>query len=61
MRKDRFGNEIRIGKKKHSISFRDQVEKGSNLAEIIEVESYKRYNLLDENEGGTTFCKCVIF
>lgn len=42
-RKDQFGKRIKKGGKKHRITFIDQV-KGEQLAEVHQVESYKRYN-----------------
>ena len=42
-RKDRHGNKILKGEKKHSISFYDEVYDNVELANIIEVESYKEY------------------
>ncbi len=50
------GKLINLQRKTSSISFRDEKE-GSTLAEIIFVESYKKYNT-DCSEGR---CECHIF
>ena len=52
MRKDRFGNEIRMGDKGHKLTFKDQVEKGQRIADIIYVESYKKYNRPEGEDNG---------
>ena len=56
-RKDRTGKVIERGSKKHHISFRDII-KGGNVADVNEVESYKQYNM-DEEEK-TTVCGCAL-
>ncbi len=54
-RKDRFGTRIDKDKKKHRISFRDNVNAG-RLADVHEVESYRQYNVLVDTT--TTGCTC---
>jgi hypothetical protein len=43
-RKDRFGTKISRGKKKHKVTFKDQVGKG-RVAKVYFVESFKKYNV----------------
>ena len=43
-RKDRFGTKISRGKKKHKVTFKDQVGKG-RVAKVYYVESFKKYNV----------------
>lgn len=50
-RKDRYGNKILRGKKKHKVTFKDQVGKGK-VAKVHLVESYKKYNV----ESSTNTC-----
>lgn len=55
-RKDTNGNIIDESNKNYHITFSD------NFVTIIEVESYKRYNLLDndyedDDNCGNTYCK----
>lgn len=50
-RKDRYGNKILRGKKKHKVTFKDQVGKGK-VAKVHFVESYKKYNV----ESTTNTC-----
>ena len=54
-RKDAKGNlilkkKMQIKKTKHHISFIDKINSKKDLATIIDIESYKKYNLEDENE-----------
>ena len=42
------------------MTFRDQVVKGDKVADTFEVESYKKYNAIDNNETGDFSCKCSI-
>lgn len=54
---DRYGTKILRGKnRKHKVTFWDEVGEGQ-LAKVIEVESYKEYNV--ENHGSST-CSCII-
>lgn len=43
-RKDRYGTKISRGKKKHKVTFKDQVGKG-RVAKVYYVESFKKYNV----------------
>ena len=43
-RRDMFGTKISRGKKKHKVTFKDQVGKGK-VAKVYMVESYKKYNV----------------
>ena len=61
MRRDRYGNEINSNKKGQKISFRDQVVKGQELCDVVFVESYKKYNSLDNDDSGGFSCRCLIF
>ena len=54
-RKDAKGNlilkkKIQIKKTKHHISFVDKSNPSKNLVTIIDIESYKKYNLQNEDE-----------
>ena len=54
-RKDAKGNlilkkKIQIKKTKHHISFVDKLNPSKNLVTIIDIESYKKYNLQNEDE-----------
>ena len=54
-RKDAKGNlilkkKMQIKKTKHHISFIDKINSPKDLVTVIEIESYKKYNLEDENE-----------
>ena len=54
-RKDAKGNlilkkKIQIKKTKHHISFIDKLDTSKNLVSIIDIESYKKYNLQNEDE-----------
>ncbi len=57
-RKDRFGRTIGTTSKKHRISFKDEIEKQS-LNEIFFVESYKKYNTIEDTEEQTS-CHCSL-
>ena len=58
-RSDRNGTLIvKDGKKKHNISFADQVEDQKQIADVYVVESYKKFN--QENTYGRQSC-CHIF
>jgi hypothetical protein len=37
------------------------VIKAEGVADTYEVESYKKYNIIDGNESGEFSCKCSIF
>ena len=65
-RKDRMGNSIcfKASSKDHSqhkMMFRDKVNKGQALHDLHLVESYKKYNLSTDEEGGDIICKCSVF
>ena len=54
-RKDAKGNlimkkKMNIKKTKHHISFVDKINSAKDLVTIIDIESYKKYNLENENE-----------
>ena len=49
-RKDRFGNVIGRASKRHRVTFVDEVE-GKSISKIVIVESYKKYNMLDESHN----------
>ena len=54
-RKDAKGNlilkkKIQIKKTKHHITFVDKLNPSKNLVTIIDIESYKKYNLENEDE-----------
>ena len=54
-RKDAKGNlilkkKMQIKKTKHHISFIDKIKKKKDLVTIIDIESYKKYNLENEDE-----------
>ena len=52
---------IKFGSKQHKITFRDQVEKGEQITEIYEVESWKKYNaMMDGGEDDNIKCKCCL-
>ena len=58
-RRDTQGNNIGTGER-YKLHFRDKVQKGTAIADVHLVESYKKYNQMDVEEE-TTFCKCTIF
>jgi hypothetical protein len=37
------------------------VKKGELVSDTYEVESYKKYNVIDGNESGEFSCKCILF
>lgn len=47
-RKDSRGIPILKGKKNHKLVFADQIQ-GSNLVNIVEIECYKEFNVVDED------------
>ena len=52
VRYDRKGTPIVRRNKAHNISFKDMISAQESLFEIVEVESYKDYNvILNEDEG----------
>ena len=51
-RKDRFGTKISRGKKKHRVTFKDQIGKGK-VAKVYFVESFKKYNVETTNSTCT--------
>ena len=57
IRKDRHGKYIDKMTKKHHITFRDNIL-GVNVADVQEVESYKKYNLVIEAPAAS--CACVL-
>ena len=56
-RSDRFKTEIQWGTTKHKITFADQIER-KPLAQVYQVESYKRYNM---DDGGDQNPCCTLF
>jgi hypothetical protein len=60
-RKDFYGNRINK-RKKHKITFADEIHPNKKLAKIIYVESYKKYNAeVDDDTDECCGSKCVIF
>ena len=59
-RRDTSGNNIEKGQK-FKLTFRDKVQTGQSVADVNFVESYKKYNAMDDTEESTTICKCSIF
>ena len=57
-RKDRVGKPIVRGGRKHKVTFQDQVLK-KDLVTVHIVESYKKYNQIDNDDDVTT-CNCSI-
>lgn len=47
-RKDSYGLLIKKGSKNHHIIFKDKINEEYDLAEVIDVESYKKFNLQDD-------------
>ena len=43
----------------HRVTFRDEAEKGVPLADVVIVESYKKYNQYDEDDALSS-CKCAL-
>ena len=58
-RKDFRGFHIIKGKKKHRVSYLDEL-KEVNISDIIEVESYKAYNISNTHDKAETSCNCNI-
>ena len=56
-KKDHYGNVIAKGQKVHKISFRDTLG-GQQIADIVEVESYKEFNVMSDVEGPK--CSCAV-
>ena len=56
-RKDAFGNTIKKRQKSHKLTIKDE------FVEIVRVENWKRYNILEERaeEKTTCHCNCLIF
>lgn len=65
MRKDQMGIPIMKQSKLHKIMFCDKLTNKKSLTEIIEVESFKQFNIIDEEEenhtGKNVSCRCIIF
>ena len=65
IRKDQMGIPIMKQSKLHKIMFCDKLNDKKSLTEIIEVESFKQYNVIDEDEKKHTSknvsCRCIIF
>ena len=67
-RRDYFGNIIKKkNRKKIKVSFVDEINKNKHLAEIIDIESYKKYNYIfgmpsedNYNQNLKTNCQCCI-
>ena len=57
IRKDRIGTLILKGKKKHLVTFNDQI--GDVLIDIKYIESYKKYNVRSKNIIVDS-CSCVL-
>ena len=57
-RKDRNGENIDKRSKKHRITFRDEIT-GEQVADVVEVTSYKKYNNTSSNVD-TIRCSCWI-
>lgn len=66
-RKDIFGNTISKKTKKHKICFADQAENNSRIfVDIVNVNSYRKYNQDEPEEGKTSFyliveSRCLFF
>ncbi len=56
---DAYGVKITRGRKRHCISFRDQIE-GKPLSEVKLVESYKKYNADTSSSGNCGCSSCII-
>ena len=57
-RKDRMGNIIVKGKKQHHITFRDTITE-RNIADVIVVQSYKKYNDTSFDDDDDS-CECLL-
>eukprot|EP00347_Sterkiella_histriomuscorum_P018223 403346323 len=60
-RKDRFGRYILRGCNRHRVTFMDQVVKGSSVEQVFYIESYKKYNAMQNEEESNSACNCSIF
>ena len=49
-RKDRYGNVIGRAQKRHRVTFVDEVE-GKSISNVFIVESFKKYNTLDDGHN----------
>jgi len=63
-RKDQNGIPIMKKSKMHKITFRDELS-GKDLIETVTIESYKKYNLIEEEGNGNSSskilsCRCII-
>lgn len=58
---DKFGNKIVHGGKKHKITFVDEFYPNRNIARIVLVESYKKYNHATYDESNESICHCSLF
>ena len=58
IRKDRMGRKIDKKEKKHHITFRDDII-NENVEDVIEVDSYKYYNAIFENDDDD-ICECKL-
>ena len=49
--------------KKHEkkITFIDEIDKAKSLEEVVDVESYKRYNIDISEEQTSQPCNCILF
>ena len=67
-RRDAFGNVIKKkNKRKIKVSFLDEIKENQPLADIIDIESFKRYNIIigmpkDDNSknNGSSNCQCCM-
>ena len=51
-RVDKFGNVIsKKNKKNYKISFVDEIDSNKPIAKIMKVESFRRYNSMEEKKG----------
>lgn len=58
-RRDTSGKDIQSGER-YKIAFRDKVHRNKPVADVVYVESYKKYNQM-EYEEEAVICKCTIF
>ena len=64
IRRDQKGIPIMKESKLHKISFCDKLTEKRNLTDVIEIESYKKYNVIEDEEehrSKTLSCRCIIF
>lgn len=61
-RKDYRGVQIIKGKKKHKVSFLDEL-KDIEIFHTVLIESFKAYNVvvIEKEEKDTAHCKCIIY